>query len=260
MKRLNKNPYFNAFKHPEIYFFRMLKSTISIGISTLVITWLYLNTPLNSLKIPIGIHSMFGFVIAMLLVFRTNTAYDRWWEGRKLIQEWKSNILNMHIFLVHRESWNSFKDHYKKRNDIFQKYIQGKTSREIFYTEWKNKTYSIYSEQKKCNLEAATQFEQSEKQFMSLVTACERVKDTPIPLAYRIHIKLCVFIYIVTLPFSMFHDASLWSTPLVMFLYFIISGVEIISTEIENPFSGEPNDLPLNDLFMDIEECLQKID
>jgi putative membrane protein len=28
-------------------------------------------------------HSLLGFVISMLLVFRTNTAYDRWWEGRK---------------------------------------------------------------------------------------------------------------------------------------------------------------------------------
>ncbi len=29
-------------------------------------------------------HSLLGFAISMLLVFRTNTAYDRWWEGRKL--------------------------------------------------------------------------------------------------------------------------------------------------------------------------------
>jgi putative membrane protein len=29
-------------------------------------------------------HGMLGFVISLLLVFRTNTAYDRWWEGRKM--------------------------------------------------------------------------------------------------------------------------------------------------------------------------------
>ena len=28
-------------------------------------------------------HTLLGFAISMLLVFRTNTAYDRWWEGRK---------------------------------------------------------------------------------------------------------------------------------------------------------------------------------
>ena len=29
-------------------------------------------------------YSVLGFVISLLLVFRTNTAYERWWEGRKL--------------------------------------------------------------------------------------------------------------------------------------------------------------------------------
>ena len=29
-------------------------------------------------------HSILGFVLSLLVVFRTNTAYDRWWEGRKL--------------------------------------------------------------------------------------------------------------------------------------------------------------------------------
>ena len=36
-------------------------------------------------------HSLLGFAISMLLVFRTNTAYDRWWEGRKL---WGSLVNN----------------------------------------------------------------------------------------------------------------------------------------------------------------------
>src|SRR5262245_41965092 len=36
-------------------------------------------------------HTLLGFAISMLLVFRTNTAYDRWWEGRKL---WGSLVNN----------------------------------------------------------------------------------------------------------------------------------------------------------------------
>ncbi|WP_306429554.1 bestrophin family ion channel [Sphingobacterium sp. E70] len=29
------------------------------------------------------VHNLLGFVISLLLVFRTNSAYDRWWEARK---------------------------------------------------------------------------------------------------------------------------------------------------------------------------------
>ena len=77
----------------------------------------------------------------------------------------------------------------------------------------------------------------------------ERIKNTPIPLSYVFHIKMSILIYLVTLPFGMFHDLGLWSVPMVMLIYYIIAGVEIISNEIENPFANDPNDLPTHKLF-----------
>ena len=77
----------------------------------------------------------------------------------------------------------------------------------------------------------------------------ERIKNTPIPLSYVFHIKMSIFIYLITLPFGMFHDLGLWAVPMVMLIYYIIAGVEIISNEIENPFANNPNDLPTYKLF-----------
>ena len=45
----------------------------------------YLELHYTNFKSTISIHSLLGFVIGLLLVFRTNTAYDRWWEGRKVL-------------------------------------------------------------------------------------------------------------------------------------------------------------------------------
>ena len=42
-------------------------------------------------------HSILGFVLSLLVVFRTNTAYDRWWEGRKL---WGA-LVNNTLSLIH---------------------------------------------------------------------------------------------------------------------------------------------------------------
>ena len=42
-------------------------------------------------------HGMLGFVISLLLVFRTNTAYDRWWEGRR---QWGSLVNNSRNFAI----------------------------------------------------------------------------------------------------------------------------------------------------------------
>jgi putative membrane protein len=43
------------------------------------------------------IHSLLGFVIGLLLVFRTNTAYERWWEGRK---HWGALVNNSRNFAM----------------------------------------------------------------------------------------------------------------------------------------------------------------
>lgn len=77
----------------------------------------------------------------------------------------------------------------------------------------------------------------------------ERIKNTPIPLSYVFHIKISIYIYLFSLPFGIFHELELFATPLVMLIYYIIAGVEIISNEIENPFANDPNDLPTVKLF-----------
>lgn len=56
-------------------------------------------SPNSDLKQITLIHSLLGFVISLLLVFRTNTAYDRWWEGRKLWGALVNNSRNLALKL-----------------------------------------------------------------------------------------------------------------------------------------------------------------
>ena len=44
-------------------------------------------------------HTTVGFVLSLLLAYRTNTAYDRWWEGRKLWGSLVNNSRNLAIKL-----------------------------------------------------------------------------------------------------------------------------------------------------------------
>jgi ion channel-forming bestrophin family protein len=57
-------------------------------------------------------HSLLGFAISMLLVFRTNTAYDRWWEGRKLwgqlVNVSRNLAIKMAVYLPEDNATRSF--------------------------------------------------------------------------------------------------------------------------------------------------------
>uniref|UniRef100_UPI00293BD477 bestrophin family ion channel n=1 Tax=Chryseobacterium indologenes TaxID=253 RepID=UPI00293BD477 len=61
----------------------ILVGLYSWGIQYLEVEYLHLTTKSGISNVGM-IHSLLGFVLSLLLVFRTNTAYDRWWEGRKL--------------------------------------------------------------------------------------------------------------------------------------------------------------------------------
>ena len=101
------------------------------------------------------------------------------------------------------------------------------------------------------------EFDKSDSNFLIKIvgdillscSSCSRIRNTPIPISYEIHIKLSIFLYILSLPFGLFYDMGIWSVFMVMLVYYILAGIEIISKEIENPFEGSPNDLPVQNFM-----------
>lgn len=261
-KKIKTNPYMQAIRHPEIYLKRMLTHTFLVGIATFIINWIYINTAMNSIKIPSGIHAMLGFVIAMLLVFRTNTAYERWWEGRRKIQDLKIAYSSIISILESSGINYEYKENFYSLLTSQLQYIREFLNSEeemVDKDQLKRMTYllKLVNNSKTIFTEAEyTELRKCLHEITAIILSCERIKLTPIPFAYAIHIKLCIFIYVATLPFSLFNDLNIWSTPIVMALYFIISGTEIISNEIENPFQGEANDLPVDDLLNEIKDFI----
>jgi len=273
-KQLQENNlFFIVFGKPHLYFKKLMISTISIGIITLILNYIYINTGLHSFRIPSTMHSLIGIVIGLLLVFRTNTAYDRWWEGRKRISEISASIYFIMVKInscLQKES-----NEYKKGLDVIRinlisfmnnmkNYLKEEIeTKEIFVSETFIDQQNVHIEKvmqaiKKLEMEKtidgrdATIIEISIKSLIEGSVACERIKNTPIPIAYALHIKISILIYLITLPFGLFYDLGIWSSLMVMLVYYLIAGIEIISSEIENPFAGEPNDLPVVELIDNI--------
>ena len=82
---------------------RMLwKEIIYIGVFTLFIAFVVLHFFPNAVILEklITVYSLVGFVISLLLIFRTNTAYERWWEGRKKWGEMVNDTRNLSVKLA----------------------------------------------------------------------------------------------------------------------------------------------------------------
>ncbi len=225
-------------------------------------------------------HGMLGFVISLLLVFRTNTAYDRWWEGRKL---WGSLINNSRNLAIKIAAFT----HEEKERDFFKKMISGfafalsnhlqneKTRLELFEDNdikidhskhipnqiasvIMQRVNGMYRSQKITGNQLILL--NNEIQSLSdICGACERIKNTPIPYSYSAFIKKFIFFYVMTLPFGYAFSLGYYVIPVVVFIFYVLASLELIAEEIEDPFGGDTNDLPMDRLSATIEKNVQEI-
>jgi len=259
----------------------LLIGLITAGITT--IEFLYITEPIQG-NITI-FHQISGFIISLVLVFRINSAYDRWWEGRKLWGSLLNNSRNLAIKLnaiIPQTNLNERKDitaliaNYAY---VLKEHLRGNKSAILIeetiiinnekYNDATHKPnyiakqitqYSIELCQK--NLKTPNDYliiSENIDDLTEICGACERIKSTPIPYSYSIFIKKIVFIYIITLPIAFGLTAGFWSIPIVMSMFYAFASLELISEEIEDPFGTDENDLPTDEIAEKIKLNTQEI-
>lgn len=237
---------------------------------------------LHFLKLPVSLPILSSIVpsivLGLLLVFRTNTAYERFWEGRKFWGGVVNNVRNLA-----RQIWVAIDE--KDQDDFIAKKsalrllvafavaMKLHLRQESVNSELESLiSLSQYEKLKSMNnppIEVAfwigdylnTQYDrncvdvyqltamnQLLNSLIDCLGGCERILRTPIPLAYAIHLKQLLLLYSLALPFQMVKDLSWGTGPVVALISFTLFGIEEIGLEIENPFGHDTNDLPLDNI------------
>jgi len=243
---------------PSVYLNVLIKRTIMMGFFLFVIYEVLNGFNIGREAMPPTFHSIVGIVIGLLLVFRTNTAYDRWWEARKLFASIHSGFMFLRISAYDTVGESIMNDRLVKMNKFMFDFLseEDKDKCIVLRNGFIEQYSLILNYIKQQNL--SSHMERKMVDIMECFCSLERIKNTPIPLSYSLHIKLSIFAYLLILPFSLFFGMGLLAIPLVMILFFIIAGIEIISNEIENPFRGDPNDLPMEKLKMENEKFIDE--
>jgi len=245
----------------------------------------FLELQYTKFKSTIEIHSLLGFVLGLLLVFRTNTAYDRWWEGRKLlgalVNTSRNLALKINTFLPQSaaEKRNLFckqisnycfslKNHLRDKKNISElelstdltedelhpiNHIPNYIAQKIF-----SLTKNMY-DKKYITDNIYLTIDDQVKQFTDIIGGCERIKKTPIPYSYNIFLKKFIFIYTMTLPLGLATRFDYWSVPISVFTLYILCSLEILAAEIEDPFGEDTNDLPVDEICLTIKKNIKEI-
>jgi putative membrane protein len=225
-------------------------------------------------------HGMLGFVISLLLVFRTNTAYDRWWEGRKLWGSLVNNSRNFSIKLSAILEDENDKKFFRKvipsYANVLQKHLKNEdTAKQLFddldleidHHKHKPNQVAMLMFQKINELYVAKKITGDQliilnaeiQSFTEVCGACERIKNTPIPYSYSAFIKKFIFFYVMTLPFGYSFSLGYYVAPVVVFIFYVLASLELIAEEIEDPFGGDVNDLPIKKISESIKKHVEEL-
>jgi ion channel-forming bestrophin family protein len=270
--------------HKSDTFRQLLPMMFVIGLYTFTICFFeieYWKLAENSHVKNISImHGLLSFVISLLLAYRTNTAYERWWEGRKLWGALVNNSRNLALKLSAILKSDKDKDFFKKiipsYAEILSKYLSNEEVSKMLFDDLdldidhskhqpNQVAKRIFQKINDLYLEGKISGDQliiinaEVQSFTDICGACERIKNTPIPYSYSAFIKKFIFFYIMTLPFGYAFTLGYYSIPMVVFTFYVLASLELIAEEIEDPFGKDANDLPTKKIASNIKKHVEEL-
>lgn len=236
----------------------------------------------HSIVLNIGPYEVAGAVIALILAFRTNTSYHRFWEGRTL---WGS-IVNASRNLARIVRTHARVDADEARALATWVVVFAHASRRSLRIEAERPEIerllpeaprAALADNPHPALFAATQVSamladitrrgaldpmmaaRAEEEVCALVNClggCERIRKTPTPLGYVLLLRRMVALYLATLPLSLVEQLGVLTPVVTMMVTYSVLMIEGIGQELDDPFGHDPNDLPLSHICDTIERDL----
>ncbi|KAI8911344.1 Bestrophin, RFP-TM, chloride channel-domain-containing protein [Powellomyces hirtus] len=258
-------------------------------------TVLFMKGAFTWFVIPPQLITILGVVISLLLVFRTNTAYDRYWEGRRMWGALVTQIRNLARFVWIGVLTKTDKQDLEKkgcmnlllafavatkhylRNELGHKYadlhhllihlpdFQPGQRYPVIKNLPLEVSFHISSYIASCrqsemiDVSQQTAMTNALSAMIDCLTSFERIRNTPIPMAYSIHLQQTLTLYILSLPFQLVTLVYWGTIPIIFIAAFTMLGIECIGGEIENPFGYDENDLRVEDFCRATREELLRI-
>jgi putative membrane protein len=244
---------------PRSPVFRTLAlDVLAAGAWAALVVWV--ETDVIRVAVPLGpsFLSILGIILGLLLVFRTNTSYDRWWEGRRL---W-GQLVNVSRGLAHqldaqlpataaqRSEYGEVMARFPAALAAHLRRPRGDPGAHVPNVLVQTLSCALHRDVNAGVLprETIIALTPTMLAFDDITGACERIRNTPIPFSYSSYVKQFVLLYALIMPFGLVKEFGYGTVVACMFTFFATMGLELLATEIEEPFGSDPNDLPLDDL------------
>ena len=279
-------------KIPIKYVFGKIKyESVCILAYTLLVWELYEHIHFIRVTIPLSVPAILGTVLSLLLGFRSNQAYDRWWEARhawgSIVNESRT-LARQALSFMHSEYKGSDADLAKERIVMRQigwayalgQMLRGQNAKQglerylspddmNILSRYTNVPAAILNLQAKDLQESLSngyinRFQQVEldRTLTRLCDAqgkCERIKNTVFPSTYGTYIHFSLILFILLLPFAFMEIFGAMAMPVIVAISSCFLLIEKMAIHLQDPFENKPTDTPVTTIAKGIERDLKQM-
>lgn len=277
---------------PWTYLMAKIKVETSLVLiySTLMAVW-HQELDINHISIPLAVPTILGTIISLLLAFRSNQAYDRWWEARivwgSIVNDSRSLIRQMQSFINDPDysvNVNRFIERFGNRQ-ITWAYSLGRALRgqqpledkEPWLTSeertWANKHANVPNallslhardirtafQSEWINPYQQVELDRTLTRLCDAMGKCERIKNTVFPTTYSLYIHFALYLFIVLLPFGLTASMGFVQVPLMVAISSAFLLIEKMAIYLQDPFENKPTDTPVTAIAQTIERDLRQM-
>jgi putative membrane protein len=247
--------------------------------------------PTLRISIPIAVPAILVTIISLLLAFRSNQAYDRWWEARgiwgAIVNDSRSLARQLVTFLDagdSSEEVETFKKRYINRQIAWcyslSQTLRGQNSyiRSIDFlvdeevkftrrfTNVPNSLLKLHGLDTRLafkngwlNSYQQVEVDRTLSRLCDNMGKCERIKNTVFPATYSLYIHFCLYLFIALLPFGLIEYFGLFEVPLIIAIAAAFLLVEKMAIHLQDPFENKPTDTPTTAISQTIERDLKQM-
>jgi ion channel-forming bestrophin family protein len=243
------------------------------------------------IAIPLSLPMVMGTVISLLLAFKSNQAYDRWWEARivwgAIVNDSRTLIRQMLCFVddpYESEHVKAFQDRFTNRQiawcyslgltlrnqkpfDAIKKYLSpeefefvkkhNNVNNALLQLHARDLRYAM--EEGLINRYQQIEIDETITKLCDSMGKCERIKNTVFPTTYSLYIHFSLFFFILLLPFGLLEILGILQIPMVMAIAAVFFLIEKMAIHLQDPFENKPTDTPVTTIARTIEVNLKQM-
>ena len=236
-------------------------------------------------EMPLGIPAFLGTAISVLLSFKMNQSYDRWWEARKvwgaIVNDSRSLVVQLRSLIQEDETFikrvayrqiawcyslgQSLRglDPLQNINHLLSSedftHVQSFGNKPLALIDQHAKDIKLLKQNKRIETFTQIQFDNTFIRLCDSMGKAERINTTIFPSTYRYFLHFIIYVFVITLSISLRQVDLIFELPLLLVISSCFFLIEKSAYHLQDPFKNRPSDISVTAIARNIEINIRQL-